>query len=246
MTVAQVIHPGDRIEINEIKRGRQRDEMPCLYRSKVLDVMENGNIEIAMPTEKGKLVLLTLGVRFDFVFFCRSGLYRAVAQVKERYKKDNIYMLEIELKSQLEKFQRREFYRYPCIMKFDYYLLTKEEAECGTGEAIYIQIRNEELKDKKERAGQIIDLSGGGVKFITEGEIEEGQYMLLLLHLRNEELNKLYYIIGNIIACQESERSGRKCYEARVKFMIQDNNVQEDIIRYIFEEERKTRQRSRR
>lgn len=246
MTVAEVIHPGDKIEINEIRRGRQQDQMPCLYRSKVLDVMENGNIEISMPTERGKLVLLTLGVRFEFVFFCRSGLYRTVAQVKERYKKDNIYMLEIELKSQLEKLQRREFYRYPCIMKFDYYTLTAEEAECGTGEAIYIQIRNGELKDKTEQTGQIIDLSGGGVKFITEEEIEEGQYILLLLHLRNEELNRQYYIIGNIIACQASKRSGRNYYEARVKFLIQDNNVREDIVRYIFEEERKTRQRSKR
>lgn len=246
MTVADVIHPGDKIEINQLQRGDTQGDISAVYRSKVLDVKENGNIEISMPTEKGRLVLLSLGVRFEFVFFSRGGMYRAIAQVKERYKKDNIFMLEIELRSQLEKFQRREYYRYPCIMNFDYYLLTQEEAEYGTGEAIYIQIQNGVFPDKEEQTGQIIDLSGGGVKFIAEEEVKQGQYLLIQLCLKNEEINKKYYIVGTVIASQKTTRGSKNCYEIRMMFMIQDNNIREEIIKYIFEEERKTRQRSKR
>lgn len=246
MTVAEVIHPGDKIEINQLQRADAKSDISVVYRSKVLDVKENGNVEISMPTEKGRLVLLTLGVRYEFVFFSRGGLYRAIAQVKERYKKDNIFMLEIELRSQLEKFQRREYYRYPCIMNFDYYLLTKEEAAYGSGEAIYIQIRNGAFPDKTEQTGQIIDLSGGGVKFVTKEEVLPEQYLLMELCLRSDEVNRKYYIVGTVISSQKTTRGDKKCYEIRVKFLIEDNNIREEIIKYIFEEERKTRQRSKR
>ena len=37
-----------------------------------------------------------------------------------------------------------------------------------------------------------------------------------------------------------------KKYVSRVKFMIKDDRVREDIIRYIFEEERLTRQKDKR
>ena len=37
-------------------------------------------------------------------------------------------MLEMELKSQPEKFQRREYFRYPCLLDFKYYELAAEQA----------------------------------------------------------------------------------------------------------------------
>lgn len=102
MTVEEIIRPGDKIEISQVVQEKRDGDAPQVYMSKVLDIKENGNIEIAMPVERGKLVLLTLGIRYNFVFFSRGGLYRATAQIKERYKSENIYMLEVELKTQLE------------------------------------------------------------------------------------------------------------------------------------------------
>lgn len=246
MTVEEIIRPGDKIEISQVAQEKRDGEAPQVYMSKVLDIKENGNIEIAMPVERGKLVLLTLGIRYNFVFFSRGGLYRATAQIKERYKSENIYMLEVELKTQLEKFQRREFYRYPCILNTSYYILTKEEAELGNGEAIYVRIQSEESEPKTEYNGTIIDLSGGGIKLVTKEEVESGTYILLQLHLRNEEIDKQYYILGTAIASEKVYRSGEGFYEIRVKFLLRDNNIREEIIKYIFEEERKTRQRGKR
>ena len=246
MTVEEIIRPGDKIEISQVVQEKRDGDAPQVYMSKVLDIKENGNIEIAMPVERGKLVLLTLGIRYNFVFFSRGGLYRATAQIKERYKSENIYMLEVELKTQLEKFQRREFYRYPCILNISYYILTREEAELGNGEAIYVRIQSEESEPKTEYNGTIIDLSGGGIKLVTREEVESGTYILLQLHLRNEEIDKQYYILGTAIAAEKVHRSGENFYEIRVKFLIHDNNIREEIIKYIFEEERKTRQRGKR
>lgn len=243
MTVSEVIRPGDKVDISSSQQTVSENELPRTYKSKVLDIKENGNIEISMPTERGRLLLLSLGVRYEFVFFSRGGLYRAIGQVKERYKSENVYMLEIELKSQLEKYQRREYYRYPCILDISYYPITEEEVKIGSGDAVFIHVREE--KTDREFQGKIVDLSGGGIRFQAEQELETGQYVLFEIQLQNESLNKRYYIIGDIISCVRKDRDIDMHYEARAKFLIKDNNIREEIIRFIFEEERKSRQRGR-
>lgn len=248
MTVSEVIRPGDKIDISfsqRVERIGEEGELPRTYKSKVLDLKENGNLEISMPSEGGKLVLLPLGVRYEFVFFSRGGLYRAVGQVRERYKSENVYMLEIELKSQLEKYQRREFFRYPCVMDMNYYTIAEEEADLGSGEAVFIKLREEEDEPRQEYSGIIVDLSGGGIRFRTKRELENGQYILFEIHLENESFNKQYYLIGRVISCVPADKGPERQFEARAKFLIKDNNIREEIIRFIFEEERKSRQRGK-
>ena len=140
MTVAEIIQPGDKVDISFLQQVERRNadmeqELPKVYKSQVLDVKENGNLEISMPSENGRLVLLPLSIRLEFVFFSRGGMYRAIGQIKERFKSANVYMLEIELKSQLTKYQRREFFRYPCVIGMTFYKVTKEETQIGSGEA---------------------------------------------------------------------------------------------------------------
>ena len=129
MNISEVIHLGDKVDIRvlqKVEQTRDIDETVTVYKSQVLDIRENGNLELSMPTTKGKLELLMLGIRYELVFYSCGSLYRAVGVVKERYKTDNLYMVEIELKSPLEKFQRREYYRLPCLLDFHYFPVTEE------------------------------------------------------------------------------------------------------------------------
>ena len=249
MTIAEIIQPGDKVDISfvqNVERAKKDQSMPKIYKSQVLDLKENGNLEISMPVERGKLVLLPLGIRMEFIFFSKGTLYRAVGQVRERYKRENVYMLEIELKSQISKYQRREFFRFPCIMDMNYYTIEEQEAALKTGEALFIELQEAEGKSRdREYAGRIVDLSGGGLRFRTDQKLRENQYVLFEIHLQNENLDKQYYIIGTIISCIKTEKTPETPYEARAKFLITDSSVREEIIRFIFEEERKARQRGR-
>ena len=168
MTIAEIIQPGDKVDISfvqNVERAKKDQSMPKIYKSQVLDLKENGNLEISMPVERGKLVLLPLGIRMEFIFFSKGTLYRAVGQVRERYKRENVYMLEIELKSQISKYQRREFFRFPCIMDMNYYTIEEQEAALKTGEALFIELQEAEGKSRdREYAGRIVDLSGGGIQ----------------------------------------------------------------------------------
>lgn len=249
MTVAELIRPGDKVDISFIQQIESMNgETPKTYKSQVLDMKENGNLEVSMPSEGTKLILLPLGVRMEFVFYTRGGLYRSMGQIVERYKSDNVYMLEIELKTQLEKFQRREFFRYPYLLDFNFYTISDLDLNFESGDALLIHLRETEEVLEREHEGSIVDLSGGGIRFRTDTELNPNDEVLFSIHLQNENLNKQYYILGSIISCVRVERKQRennKKYEARAKFQIKDSNTREEIVRFIFEEERKERQRGR-
>jgi len=246
MAVTDVIRLGDKIDIRLVQQIENTDksgETPELYRSQVLDIKDNGNFEIAMPTEKGKLILLPLGVRFEFVFYSyNGGLYKSIGQVVERYKKDGFFMLEIRLRTPLEKFQRREFYRYNCAQDFKFYILDEEHKEMDSADDIYRELMEGDFKSASCK-GVMVDLSGGGMKFRSPHELSPGDKVMVMLRLTNDKMDKQFHVIGSIIACIEVHTPAKVLYESRVRFIIEDNRIREEIIRYIFEEERKARQK---
>ena len=114
MAFTDLIKPGDKIDIRllqQVENEERTGDTVKVYKSQVLDINKRGNLEISMPTEGTKLILLPLDVRLEFVFYSGGFLYKSIGQIVERFKRDNIYTLEVELKTRLEKFQRREFYR---------------------------------------------------------------------------------------------------------------------------------------
>ncbi len=248
MTVSDVIRVGDKIDIRLVQQIESTDkskEIPEVYRSQVLDIKENGNFEIAMPTEKGRLILLPLGVRFEFVFYSYNGsLYRSIGQIVERYKKDGFYMLEVQLRTTLEKFQRREFYRYNCAIDFVFYELEEEQKNMNSADDIIRDMAAGELKMQSYQ-GVMVDLSGGGMKFRSPQELKPGDRVLVRLRLTNDKMDRQFHIIGSVIANVVVHTSANVLYESRIKFHIEDDKIREEIIRYIFEEERKNRQKEK-
>lgn len=246
MAVSDIIRLGDKIDVRLVQKMENTDkngESPEVYRSQVLDIKENGNFEIAMPTEKGRLILLPLGVRFEFVFYSYTGsLYRSIGQVVERYKKDGFYMLEIQLRTALEKFQRREFYRYNCAMDFTFYILDEEQKNMESADDIYRDMADGE-SNMTPCHGVMVDLSGGGMKFRSSNELSPGDKIMIMLRLTNDKMDRHFHVLSNVIACIEVHTPAKVMYESRLKFIIEDNRIREEIIRYIFEEERKIRQK---
>ncbi len=245
MKVSEIIQPGAKVDIRivqQVENEKKTDESAKRYISQVLDYSEEGNPELAMPTEGSRLILLPLGIRYELTFYEGGLLYTGIGEIKERYKKDNMYMLEVELKTPLEKFQRREFYRFECSMDVSYYKLTKAQAELETIDEIFMELRDENFREKEKHA-LMVDLSGGGARFRGDEMLEEGQSILVGMHLANDKINKQYYLVGTVITSYRLDKMKEKKYESRVKFVIKDSRTREEIIRYIFEEERRIRQK---
>jgi c-di-GMP-binding flagellar brake protein YcgR len=87
MKVSDIIRIGDKIDIRvlqEVEQAEKTDVTVKTYKSKVLDFCSNGNMEIAMPMEAGKLVLLQLGVRYvSHASHCIGQLARLRSGIKK-------------------------------------------------------------------------------------------------------------------------------------------------------------------
>ena len=243
--VSKMIDMGAKVDIrmvSQMERSTQTGEEVKIYKSQVYDIFENGELELLMPTEAGKLKLLSLGIRYEFVFYNKTGLYKAIGQVKERYKTDNRYMLRVELHTPLSKFQRRQFYRLKCIIDMRYYNLTREQAEIEDTDAIIEELRDDDFYRKQKKA-RIVDISGGGVRFVSGEQNPLDSYVLMVVTLDSGREEKQYMIVGHIIQSEKIEQSDVHDvkYVNRVEFVLKDAKMQEEIIRYIFAAERKAR-----
>lgn len=234
------IQLGDKVDFCPAQQMAQAQEAggsPRMYKSQVTDVGENGEVEIAMPIEKGQVRLLPLGVRYGFVFYTNSGMYHCMGQIKERCKRDNIYVLRVELYSRMEKYQRRQYYRYSCLMDAEYYRITEAEAKECAPEDILSHLRDDCFYEKK-RTCMVLDVSGGGARIKAEENLQADSFLLFILKLSNDQMDEQHYIAGHVVTSEEL-KGEPGWYEARIQFIIKEDRVREEIIKYIFEEERK-------
>ncbi len=235
--LTELVRPGEKIEIQAVEKailGASSNKK--VYTSRIYDILDEEQLEILMPMEGSKLILLPIDGEYQFCFYTKKGLYQCFIRVIDRYKSNNVFILLCELTSPIRKHQRREYYRYGCILPLKTRELMTEEEKALEKNQFQFQ---EGLPLAK---GSVIDISGGGIRFMSGEKYEAGAHIALTFHLMINEKEQVYNLAGEILSCKENELN-RGEYECRLKFVCIDNAKREEIIRYIFEEERKKRKR---
>ncbi len=205
-----------------------------IYVSKVFDIISDERISILMPMEKTKLILLPVDAEYDMCFYTTHGLYQCNARVMDRYKDNNIFVLILDLTSNLRKFQRRQYYRFSCALNMDSREL--EEEEVSTFEK-----RNVLLEPGLPlKRSIVVDISGGGLRFVSDYRYEKDSMILCKYNLIVNGTNKEYNLAAKVLNVNEIDnRQG--IFEHRVQYVNMDVDEREEIIKYIFDEERKSR-----
>lgn len=237
--LSDIIVAGQIVEIGTVNEDNETpeegiQEMKKTYRTKVFDVLSEDQLEIMMPIEKGKLILLPVDGQFDLCFYTEKGLYQCYARVLDRYKSNNIYIVVMELTSSLRKRQRREYYRLDCALGVVFRAL--EQAEITSLE----QNRFRPTLGLPLKKGAIADISGGGMRIIAESTYDVGTMIYCCYTLPVKGREKEYHLAGRVLRSEElADRPG--IYESRVQYINMDVDDREEIIKYIFEEERRQR-----
>jgi c-di-GMP-binding flagellar brake protein YcgR len=90
------------------------------------------------------------------------------------------------------------------------------------------------------RRSLIVDISGGGIRFISDHAYEQGSMIYCTYQLMADKVARDYEIVGKVLSVREvANRPGE--YEHRVQYVNLDNDTREEIIKFIFEEERRIR-----
>lgn len=237
--LSKFIEPGNRIELQKVKRLKDDDDSKRkVYGSQLIDIISDDRIEIAMPMEKTKLILLPIDGEYDLYFFTSNGLYQCYARVVDRYKNNNLFLVRLDLTSNLRKHQRREYYRFSCALEMNSRPLEKEEVMAIEKDSALAKsdILVPELPLQRS---VIADISGGGLRFVAEYAYEIDSLILCKYNLWISGESKEYTLYGRVLAVREIDnRPG--FYEHRVQYVHMDKDNREEIIKYIFNEERKT------
>lgn len=226
---------GDRIELQAVERSLEEKKagVSKTYVSKVQDILSEDRLEIAMPMEQMKLVLLPIDAEYNLFVYSASGVYQCFARIKDRYKSNNIYLLVVELTTNMRKFQRREYYRFSCALEMGARPLEDDELDAVEEKRIGPVYDGKDLKKSI-----IVDISGGGLRFLSAQKYEPDSLILCSYHLLKSGEKKEYSIAGKVLTVKQAEnRPG--IYEHRVQYHNMSEEVREEIIRFIFEEERR-------
>lgn len=239
--LSKFVAESDRIELRAVERGLEeaQENSQKVYYSSVHEILSEDSMEIIMPMEQTKLILLPVDSEYDMVIYGATGLYQCFVRIIDRYKSNNVYILVVELTSNLRKYQRREYYRFSCALEMCARNLEKEEVAALEEKVPYILQPGLPLK-----RSVIVDISGGGLRFLSEQKYDTDSLILCSYYLLTGGTKKLYEVVGKVLAVRELDnRPGT--YEHRVQYYNLDVDTREMIIKFIFEEERKERKRER-
>lgn len=231
--LSKYVSSGGEVELRAIESGTEKesDKQARVYRSRVLSVLTEDRLEIAMPIENNKLVLLQVYGEYDMYFYGNNVVYQCNARVVDRYRHNGQYVLVMDLTSNLRNYQRREYYRFSCALDMD-------SRQLGEEEEISAAEHEEFLPTLPLKSSVIVDISGGGLRFVAYYAYEVNSLILCKYHLQVDGRDKEYRLVGKVLAVNELEQQPG-VFDHRVQYVHVDPQDKEEIIKYIFDETRK-------
>ncbi|MBR1597448.1 MAG: flagellar brake domain-containing protein [Lachnospiraceae bacterium] len=232
------INIGDKLDLKKIEKRLSVDpdrEVP-VYITQVLDETAEGDILVAMPVSEGRVIPLNVDDEYDTTFYTKSGLLNCRTLVRGRYKKDALFLLALQQLTDLKKIQRREYFRLSCRNPLTYRILDDKERE----EVEHGWPSTAKVEDDAWKNGIMLDLSGGGIRFVSASREEPNSMIQVRFEYILEDDPRVMYAYANLLRSERNENN-TGIYDQRIKFFRMDRNLREELIRYIFETQRKLR-----
>ena len=181
--------------------------------SMIQDMISQDELVITIPMVKGNQIILPLGQEVEIVFFRDEGQYIFKAKIEKRFKKENVDLLKLNRISSIKRIQRRNYYRLNITLPISIKLLTDKDKQS--------QNFKEWLKT------YTMDISGGGVRILLDRNIEKGSLLLK----------------GEVVRSQLIQQYPITKYEIGISFVDITEYQRDQIIGFIFEEQRKLRRK---
>jgi c-di-GMP-binding flagellar brake protein YcgR len=242
------IEVGNKLDLVSIMRNPETSNEK-VYKSQIVDVVDQQHYQISTPIDGYKILLLPVGGKYEATIYTGKSIYLCHVKVMDRYKVRNQYVMDIELLNTPKKFQRRAYYRLEYTRDMEFHLPGEETEE---------QLLEEEKKVEQEieqdiieetpilfDKGILLDLSGGGCRFVSREKILPGERLLLKIPLESDSKGvQTMVVMGKTLSSKVLENHG-KSYEQRVEFVDIEKAQREEIIKFIFEQDRKNRKKGR-
>lgn len=209
---------GNKLEVELYDSSNERIKL--LLVSQFERFLPDGSMEILAPIHGGRIYPVHRGAEMDIIFERKGELYKFRATALERWIEGNIYLLRIMPKSGEEHLQRRNFFRFSCLLD--------------------VRLRMFETRDTREEdRGKYTkaitkDISGGGLCLLTNQKPVLGWFVEGDL-----DIGSNLHFIGRIVRVIDIHDKGKFRYEAGIEFVDINEKDRQKVISFIFESQRK-------
>lgn len=219
------------------------------YVSQLMDIHDEETVSISMPFGNGLMYVLQRDVQYRLRFYTSKGLLQCFAKLDKIYRENNAIIAQMKLLSEMDKIQRRQYFRLECVHEIEYRVITQEEIVMEDRLTADKSLTPQEKAEVRKRLAQlertwykasITDLSGGGARFNSDYLHMPGDRIKIKLDFISRGVLKKMVLGGVIIASGKLENRVNK-YEHRTEFCDIAKADREELIKYIFEQERRRR-----
>lgn len=175
-----------------------------------IEKIEDDKVTVLSPICKGAILRVPENTRVEIIVFTGDKVYKGKGISVNNFKSGNFHLTEIEIKSEVERFERRNYYRL----------------------SILKPIRIMKVDSEEVIEGKTIDISGGGAQLKSEEKLYKGQKILIEVELDGEFLE----LDGEVVNIMEGINYHDEKYG--VKFNEVGEKVTDKIVSYIFSVQR--------
>lgn len=226
---------GNKIELVLLEQVIKNDKNKKVLVSKIYDFLADNMLQIAMPIYEGKIIPLEVGGKYSTCFYTDKGLLQCNVVVTSRYKKGNLFFLEVLMLGELTKVQRRAFYRYNCHIDSKIRMVSDNEFSSGIPDDISVS------EDALEwQTAIVLDISGGGARIAQIKHLERNEVIKIKFSVNILDEVLSFNLFARILDSRPMANR-HDLFEQRLEFMKISQEDRDRIIRYIFESERMDR-----
>ncbi|HBP65154.1 MAG TPA: pilus assembly protein PilZ [Desulfosporosinus sp.] len=186
------------------------------YRTRIEEVGES-ILVVGAPFKQREVVPLREGTKVTLTFWDESAAYSFEGKILQRIAVP-IPMLVLELPRSVAKVQRRNFVRVAALYPLSFRSVTKEG-----------------LSDTQQ--GTLLDLSGGGMRFLTKNHLESNALIFVQLSLPKGDLQTPVRV-RRAVKIEDSNR-----YTVSVEFHDISERERDQIITCVFDIQRTMRKK---
>ena len=213
--VSKHIKTGNRVEISYIRDGAERQKWVTVVEA----VIDRERVIVLMPMSGGELVRLPAGGRFEARFYTDLNILLYECEVVGNGNIEGTYFTTLKLLTEGERIQLRNYYRFFGTLDFKFSVL-KEITSFDEEPTMY--------------NGVAVDLSGGGMRFVSPKRLAPNTDIHAVLPLSEEYIMALGQILDRVKAVNADRQ-----FQYRVKFLALPDVDREKIVRHINEQQYK-------
>ncbi|MCB2288890.1 flagellar brake domain-containing protein [Clostridium sp. CS001] len=169
-----------------------------------------------IPVSTGQYIPLSRGTAVEVIYYEEDSIYKFKSSVIGR-KFENIPILLLAQPTEIEKIQRRKYFRITLLNSVKYKNLKNEP-----------KTNPKTIEDSEYTNGVLLDLSGGGMKIKVAEHVKQNDFLLVSLTINNENL----LVVGQAMRIIKDDEGRFVC---GLSFEFLDNSTREVIIKFIFQ-----------